>query len=434
MFTRSSRALVLLFVALFTAMSVITDAPRASAATPPDGQLSPPTGNGTRSSAVTWTGGPYTMATPTRDFCVQSAVNCDRFKLVVNAPATYWDWNATTGSHEGGVTIEINWASAANDFDLFVYKWSDTNVRNRGTLVGSSASGGTKSEKVFLPRLAGGAYLVETNAWLTANATYTGTATLTSTFIPPAMVQAFPDTRATLLDALTVDYPLNVIFVGYKPTAVELADLRKWIPDEYKPTVASKSPSGDETQNAGAGLLNWQQNHLTTADPYFLGIRYRYKVRVFQASDDYAKALFGAASANTALGQKYHAVSRGDRGVDQAKYDALYGSYRVAAKNGDTTYKVSDPTSVDLVDAFAVEDWIFNSRYDLANVCAFTIVLSDVAGEAGSCRDASIIQPDPSAYHDPFYDRNGLNLDRMPQGLNAGSSFLFLDTFTPDYA
>jgi hypothetical protein len=433
MFSWSSRVLAIFAAAFLTVSSIFVGAP-SLAATPIEGRLDPPTGSGTQSVSVTWSGGPYTMATPTRDACVAAAVNCDRFKLVVNVPATYWDWSATNGSHEGGVTIEINWASTANDFDMFVYEWSDTNVRNRGKLVGQSASGGTRSEKVHLPKAKGGAYLVETNAWLAANATYSGRATLTATSIPASMVRAFPDTRDTITSALTVDYPLNVIFVGYKPTAQELAELRRWIPDEYKPTVGAKSPGGDEAQNAEAGLLNWNQNHLINSDPYFLGLRYRYKVRIFQATDDYARALFGTAKANTALGQKYHAIARGDRGVDQAKYDTLYGSYRVLAKNGDAAYKVTDPTAVDLVDAYAVEDWIFNSRYDLANACAFTIVLSDVAGEAGACRDASIIQPDPSAYHDPFYDKNGLNLDRMPQGLNAGSSFFFLDTFTPDYA
>jgi hypothetical protein len=45
-----------------------------------------------------------------------------------------------------------------------------------------------------------------------------------------------------------------------------------------------------------------------------------------------------------------------------------------------------------------------------------------------------VIQPNADAYHDPYYDKNGLNLDWMPQGLNKGSSFFFLDTFTPGYA
>src|ERR1700682_4003044 len=199
MFSWSSRALAIVAVVFLTVTSVTVGAPFASAATPPEGQLNPPTGGGTQSTSVTWSGGPYTMATPDRTLCAASAVNCDRFKLVVNAPATYWDWNATSGSHEGFVTIRIDWASTSNDFDLYVYQWSDSDPQNRGTLVDKSASSGTKFEKVTLPRLKGGAYLVETNAWLTTNATYTGTATFTSTLIPPAMVQAFADTRDTLL-------------------------------------------------------------------------------------------------------------------------------------------------------------------------------------------------------------------------------------------
>ena len=80
------------------------------------------------------------------------------------------------------------------------------------------------------------------------------------------------------------------------------------------------------------------------------------------------------------------------------------------------------------MDAYAVEDWIFESRFDDRWDCAFTDV------ETGACADPSVIQPDRSAYHDPYYDKDGLDLDRMPQGLNKGSPFFFLDTLTPDYA
>lgn len=88
---------------------------------------------------------------------------------------------------------------------------------------------------------------------------------------------------------------------------------------------------------------------------------------------------------------------------------------------------MTDPTKTDLVDAYAVEDWIFESRTDPRWDCAFT-------DQEGTCHDASVIQPNEDAYHDPYYDQDGLNLDRMPQGPNKGSSFFFLDTFTPDYA
>ncbi len=378
------------------------------AADPSAGTLNPPAGNG--SSAVTWSGGPYTMATPDPLVCIDSSVNCDTFDLTVNAPADYWN------THEGGVVVEINWSGSANDFDMYIYN-------SEGDEVGRSAAGGTESERVDLGELAPGVYSVQVVAYLTANTSYTGKATLTSTELTGAMT--FPETRDTVMDLLTVDYPLNVIFVGYKPTAAEVDELRQWIPDTYQPTVAQKSPPGDEIHNEGAGLLNWNKNHLINSDPYFLGIRYNYKLNIIQASDEYARALFQVAEENTAQAQAFHTASRGQ---DLARYDALYGHYRVLAKDGDTAYKVLDAQKTDLVDAYAVEDWIFNSRYDARWTCAFKNL------DTNECLDPSIIQPDPTAYHDPYYDKNGLNLDRMPQGLNKGSSFFFLDTFTPEYA
>lgn len=398
------------FIAAMLIMAVMLSGlpPSALAANPAAGTLNAPSGSGITS--VSWTGGPYTVVTPDPAACLNSAVNCDEFTLTLNAPGNYWD------THEGNVTIEINWASSSNDFDLFVY---DSN----GQEVDHSAAGGTTSEKVVLPKLAPGTYTVKVSAFLVLAATYSGVATLTSTEIPPGMV--FPETKDTIMDFLTADYPLNVIFVGYHPTPAEVAELKAWIPETYKPTVAQKSPPGDEVQNEGAGLLNWNKNHLITSVPYFLGIRYNYQVHIIQASDDYAKALFQVAENHTAQSQAFHNAADGQ---DLARYDTLYGNFRVLAKGGDLTYKVLDPTKTDLIDAYAVEDWIFNSRYDAQWQCAFTNL------ETSECLDPSIIQPDPTAYHDPYYDKNGLNLDRMPQGLNAGSSFFFLDTFTPAWA
>lgn len=361
-------------------------------------------------TSLTWSGGPYTAVTVDPVLCIDASVNCDTFALNFGVPADYWD------AHEGNVTVAINWASSSDDFDLYIQDAS-------GAEVGRSAAGGTTSEKVDLGKLAPGTYTVQVVAWLAADASYTGVATLSSTATPSGM--RLPETKQTIEDLLTVDYPLNVIFVGYTPTAAEVAELKNWIPDTYKPTIAQKSPGGDELQNEGAGLLNWNKNHLITSVPYFLGMRYNYKINIILASDDYARALFQVAEDNTAKAQTFKTASRGQ---DLARYDALYGQYRLAAKGGDLTYKVLDPTKTDLIDGYAVEDWIFNSRHDAKWACAFKNL------ETGACLDPSIIQPDPDAYHDPYYDKNGLNLDRMPQGLNAGSSFFFLDTFTPSYA
>src|SRR5919197_778552 len=379
----------------------------ALAANPGSGTLVPPPTDG--SVSVTWTGGPYTVATPDRLLCVSSSVNCDRYTLTFSAPANYWD------NHEGSVTFEINWASRSDDFDMYI-------LDSTGKKIQQSAAGGTNSERVSIEKLPPGTYTVQVAAYLVAGASYNGSVTLTTTTIPAGMT--FPETKDTVKNLLTVDYPLNIIFVGYHPSAAEVAELKSWTPDNYQPTVAQKSPGGDELQNSEAGLLNWNKNHLIDNLPYFLGIRYNYRINVIQASDDYARALFAVAQANTAQAQSFHASSRGQ---DLARYNTLYGQYRVLAKNGDASYAVTDPTKTDLVDAYAVEDWIFNSRYDVGWSCAFRNL------ETSACLNPSIIQPDPTAYHDPFYDHNGLNLDHMPQGANAGSSFFFLDTFPPSY-
>jgi hypothetical protein len=380
------------------------------ASNPSSGTLNPPAGNGTVS--LTWTGGPFTNVNPTPQvtpICPPGDLSCDTYTFTWNAPANYWS------NHEGSITVEIGWPDASDDFDMYIFD-------SEGNRVDQSATGNTP-EKVNLQKLPPGTYTVEIIEFLVTDATYTGTITLTTTEIPPGMI--FPENKDTIMDLLTVDYPVNVIFVGYQPTAQEVAEVKRFVPKKYQPTVAQQSPSGDEIQNSEAGLLNWNKNHLITSNPYFLGIRYNYQVRIIQASEEYARALFQVAEDNTAQSQSYKAASRGQ---DVARYDALYGQYRVLAKNGDLSYRVADPTKTDLIDAYAVEDWIFNTRNEARWSCAFKNL------ETNECLTPSILQPDPTAYHDPFYDKNGLNLDRMPQGLNKGSSFLFLDTFMPAYA
>ena len=378
----------------------------AVASTPTSTTLRPATSGDTNS--VTWTGGPYTGVVPAPESCTPTT--CDTHGVTLEIPDGYWD------SHDGKVEIGIAWTSSSDDFDLYVDDAS-------GTQIASSAAGATTSEKVDLGTLAPGRYTVRVVPYTTAGSSYTGTATLTGTSVPTGM--KYPETRKAVEDELVVDYPLNVVFIGRKPTAAEVADLKAWTPDTYKPTVATKSSASGELTQVGAGLLNWNKDHVD-GDPYFEGITYRYKINVLTASDDYAKALFDVAKNATAKDQSYHGGAA--RTANQVRYDASFGNHRVLAKGGDASWKVTDPSKTDLVDAYAVEDWIFSSRYDAKWECAFT------NAETGACTNPSVINPDKGAYHDPYYDKNGLNLDRMPQGPNQGSSFLFLDTFTPAYA
>jgi hypothetical protein len=377
------------------------------------GTLTGPQQSGT--TEVTWTSATYTTTNyaGTTDLAnCTDGVDCDEFMLTVDIPTNYWE------GHEGGVTVEISWPSHNDDFDLYVFD-------SQGTEIGHSTGTHmeTNSEKVELGKLAPGTYRVVADPFFAVGASFSGRASLRSLYVPPGMT--LQEDKDTIMELLTVDYPVNVIFVGTHPTPQQVADLKAWLPTEYKPTVANKSPGGNEAQNTGSGLVNWTKNHLITNVPYFLGIKFNYQLRIIQASDEYARALFQVAEDSTARDQAYKASSRGQ---DMARYDSLYGHFRVLAKNGDASYRVTDPTKTDLIDAYAVEDWIFNSRLDQRWNCAFRNL------ETNECHNPSIIQPDPTAYHDPFYDRNGLNLDRMPQGLNKGSSFFFMDTFTPSYA
>ncbi len=379
----------------------------ATASTPSTTTLRP---DDSGTSRVTWTGGPYTGAVLAPESC--TATTCDTHRVDLEIPADHW------ASNEGGVEVAIRWASSSDDYDLYVDDAS-------GQQIGSSAAGNTTSESVDLGALAPGSYTVRVVPYATAGSSYTGTGTLTSTTLPTGM--KYPEGRAAVEDELVVDYPLNVVFVGRQPSAEEVAELKRWTPEKYRPTVATKTSASGELTQVGAGLLNWNKDHFD-GTPYFEGITYNYKVNVLAASDEYAKALFQVAETATAKAQTYHAGAGSARTANQVKYDAAFGQHRVLAKGGDATYKVTDPTKTDVVDAYAVEDWIFQTRYDATWSCAFKNL------ETGACSDPSVVNPDKGAYHDPYYDKKGLNLDRMPQGPNQGSSFFFLDTFTPDYA
>lgn len=384
--------------------------PSATASTPESTRLKSPTG--TKPSVVTWEGSFALTGRADPAIPCQSGSNCDEHQLVVDVPANYWK------THDGGVTVKVAWESTSNDLDVQV-KDAD------GDVVGSSAAGSTDSETVDLGELPAGTYTVEVGSYVAEpGLTYTGRAVLDATELAGAM--AFPESRATIMRKLTVDYPLRVVFVGRKPSKAEVAELKASIPTEYKPTVSTKSPNPSDDANTGAGLLNWNKQHyLEGENPYFLGIRYKYDLQILTASDAYAKALFGVAEKATAKDQSFHSSTMG---ANLASYDAANGHFRMAAKGGDPSFKVVDPTKTDLIDSFAVEDWMFRTRDDAKWKCAFKNV------ETGRCVGAKVIQDSQDAYHDPYYDKFGLDLDRTPQGLNRGSSFFFFDTFTPDYA
>jgi len=177
----------------------------AEAAVPPAGTIGPAPGS------VTWQGMFYlAQATPVPEACAPvdpTFATCDHFSLTVDVPSTYWS------SNTGGADISISWGSPDNDFDLYVYD-------NSGTLVGSSAAGGTTSERVFVDSAssAGSPYDVRVVPFLIVASDYSGTAGFVSQPGGPAPNPVRSDgglkfsPPATVVDAQrTEGEPLNWI-------------------------------------------------------------------------------------------------------------------------------------------------------------------------------------------------------------------------------
>lgn len=133
------------------------------AATPNSGTLNAPA-SGATSSAVTWSGGPYTGATADPSVC--TSATCDTYTLNVNVPSTFYAANPNYS-----IQVGITWASNTNDFDLYVHDGS-------GNTVCSSGQSMTNFELADCGQLPAGTYTVQVVAFATVNATYNGTATL----------------------------------------------------------------------------------------------------------------------------------------------------------------------------------------------------------------------------------------------------------------
>ncbi|HUS11719.1 MAG TPA: hypothetical protein VMZ30_14730, partial [Pyrinomonadaceae bacterium] len=156
-----------LVLAALLLMAITVPAP-SEAATPTAGTIGPPPG-----SSFSWQGMFYAAAsTAVPEACASpdpGNLSCDHFSLTVNVPASYWATN------HGGADIQITWASADNDFDLYIYD-------NTGQLVGQSASSGTTSERAFVDdaNLDQGPYEVRVVPFLVIASDYSATATFVS--------------------------------------------------------------------------------------------------------------------------------------------------------------------------------------------------------------------------------------------------------------
>src|SRR5918999_2259770 len=91
---------------------------------------------------------------------------CDHFELSADIDTSHWDAN------RGGVEVRISWPSEDDDFDLYVYD-------SRGNTVGSSATAGGTSERVFIENASGG-YQVRVVPWSVTDSDYAGGAWIES--------------------------------------------------------------------------------------------------------------------------------------------------------------------------------------------------------------------------------------------------------------
>ena len=158
----SPRLPVLAPAAALVASLVLAAAPAARAATPASGTAS------AQGDSLAWTGGPFTSANLSTATCVEG-VTCDTFMLDLLIPA----------GKVARVSFRIDWQSADNDFDLFIFD-------EAGTERDFSAAGGTNFEQVAIDGLQPGLYRVVTNAFATVNAGYSGALTVEEVSDPPA--------------------------------------------------------------------------------------------------------------------------------------------------------------------------------------------------------------------------------------------------------
>jgi len=166
------------------------------ASTPTSGTLNAPASGQT--SSVAWGGGPYTAVTADPAAC--TSVNCDSYTLTVNVPATFYSANPNYA-----VQVGLNWSSNTNDFDLYIKDSS-------GNVVCSSGQGSTDFEAADCGQLASGAYTVQVVAFATANATYSGKASLGPEPVSPVGKARYRSGNFAFSKPLTLPGPPDVAF------------------------------------------------------------------------------------------------------------------------------------------------------------------------------------------------------------------------------
>jgi len=166
------------------------------ASTPTSGTLNAPASGQT--SSVAWGGGPYTGATADPAAC--TSATCDNYALTVNVPATFYSSNPNYS-----VQVGINWSGNTNDFDLYVKDGS-------GNVICSSGQSMTTSESADCGQLASGTYTVQVVASATANASYSGKASLGPEPASPVGKARYKTGNFTFSKPLTLPGPPDVAF------------------------------------------------------------------------------------------------------------------------------------------------------------------------------------------------------------------------------
>ena len=248
-----------------------------------------------------------------------------------------------------------------------------------------------------------------------------------------------------LADAyLTQNITYNIVFANRTFTAAELATFKAAMPTTYRVGVLEKQfPDGCGNETGEETLLDWGQTHFcgtagggnTGAVPAFEPLKLNIHYRYLQADATWTGDLFAAMQAATTQDHQFptsHGTTVSRQPNTEGNYLADYNTQegttsRVAGAGAGAV--VADATKGDVIDAFSVEDWIFNHRND----AKYSESFKDI--DTGELHSGAFYSPDPASYFDPFYTAKGAkDLETMPQGPTTSWSYLIMDTFNGELA
>ena len=242
---------------------------------------------------------------------------------------------------------------------------------------------------------------------------------------------------------LTQNVDVNLVFAGREWSKEEIDEFRSMMPAHYRPGVLQKQVddcAGSDDQDANS-LINWQVCHYSGTEspdaegyrPFFEPLKFNYSYSFYQADEAWTKDLFAKAESVTTEDEPFDqggvtGASPVGTSMSEGDYLTLYDAVQGKATRG-ADHVVTNPTVSDKIDAFAVEDWIFESRLNVKYAKSFKNLYT------GTERDGRFIGPDAAGYYDPFYTARGKkDLDTIPQGSATSYTFFILDTFSPSYA